>query len=216
MSYNYQNLNPNKALIWRIVHRDNLPWIWDNGLHCGNSTARSPSWINIGNQELISKRATRPVPVSPGGVLNDFVPFYFTPFSVMMYNIHTGRGVPHRSNEEIVILVSSLPHLDANGIPYVFTDKHAKVEWARFYNNPSDLIAIDWSILQHRDFQRDDLNDPQKVERYQAEALVHRHCPISGLLGVVCYTDTMKHSIVQQLADRGLSLKVHARTQWYF
>lgn len=25
----YTNLNPEKALIWRIVHRDNLPWILD-------------------------------------------------------------------------------------------------------------------------------------------------------------------------------------------
>ncbi len=32
----YSSLNPEKALIWRIVHRDNLPWILDNGLHCGN------------------------------------------------------------------------------------------------------------------------------------------------------------------------------------
>lgn len=28
------NLNPEKALIFRIVHRDNLPWILDHGLHC--------------------------------------------------------------------------------------------------------------------------------------------------------------------------------------
>lgn len=29
----YKNLNPEKALIWRIVHRDNLPWILEHGLH---------------------------------------------------------------------------------------------------------------------------------------------------------------------------------------
>lgn len=37
MANHYPNLNPEKALIWRIVHRDNLPWILDNGLHCANS-----------------------------------------------------------------------------------------------------------------------------------------------------------------------------------
>jgi hypothetical protein len=36
MVNHYPNLNPEKALIWRIVHRDNLPWILDNGLHCGH------------------------------------------------------------------------------------------------------------------------------------------------------------------------------------
>lgn len=213
--YNYTNLNPEKVLIWRIVHRDNLPWIWENGLHCGNSTVRSPTWINIGNEDLINKRATHPVPVPPGGALNDYVPFYFTPFSVMMYNIHTGRGVTTRSNGEIVILVSSLHHLRERELAFVFTDKLAKVELANFYDDLADLDKIDWEILLRWDFQRD-LNDPQKMERYQAEALVHCHCPIEGLQGVVCYTDNIKDSIEQQLADNGLSLDVHARRQWYF
>lgn len=61
MSRRYLNLNPDKALIWRIVHRDNLPWILDNGLHCGNGSARSPGWVSIGNPELIDKRACHPV-----------------------------------------------------------------------------------------------------------------------------------------------------------
>jgi hypothetical protein len=30
-------LTPEKALIFRIVHRDNLPWILGDGLHCQSS-----------------------------------------------------------------------------------------------------------------------------------------------------------------------------------
>lgn len=36
MANHYPNLNPEKALVWRIAHRDNRPWVLDNGLHCGN------------------------------------------------------------------------------------------------------------------------------------------------------------------------------------
>lgn len=50
----YRNLNPQKALIWRIIHRDNLPWVLEHGLHCGNSTVRSEHWINIGNNDATS------------------------------------------------------------------------------------------------------------------------------------------------------------------
>jgi hypothetical protein len=133
MANRYTNLNPEKALIWRIVHRDNLPWIWENGLHCGNSTVSSPVWVNIGDPELTDKRATHPVPLAPGGVLNDYVPFYFTPFSVMMKNIHSGwGGIVRRANEEIVILVSSLPHLRDRDIPFLFTDRHAYYQWANY------------------------------------------------------------------------------------
>ena len=132
--YRYRSLNREKALIWRIVHRDNLPWILEHGLHCGNSNVRSPNWVDIGNQELIDKRAIHPVPIAPAGTLNDYVPFYFTPFSVMMKNIHSGwGGVKQRSNEEIVILVSSLHHVQEQELPFLFTDMHAYYSYANFF-----------------------------------------------------------------------------------
>lgn len=216
MANHYPSLNPEKALIWRIVHCDNLLWILDNGLHCGNSTVRSPAWVNIGNAELIDKRATHPVPLAPGGCLNDYVPFYFTPFSPMLRNIHTGwGGIRKRPNEEIVILVSSMYKLRDLGQQFLFTDSHAYYQWANYYSDLADLNKIDWPLLQSRDFKRDP-DDPAKFERYQAEALVFRHVPIQGTLGIVCYTESLKHEIDRQIKARGLALSVYARTGWYF
>ena len=77
------------------------------------------------------------------------------------------------------------------------------------------LDKIDWAILQARDFKRD-AEDPAKFERYQAEALVHRHCPISGLRGVVCYTEDVKMHVTGQIEALGLELPVYARPGWYF
>lgn len=212
----YKNLNPEKALIWRIIHRSNLPWILENGLYSGNSGVESPDWVSIGNPELTDRRSRHPVPVEPGGYLNDYVPFYFTPFSVMLKNIHSGwGGVKKRQNEEILILVSSLRQIRKNGVPFVFTDSHAYYGWANFYTDLADLDQIDWPILQRRDFKRDP-EDPAKFERYQAEALIHHHCPISSLIGIVCYTDNLKTKIEDLVANRGLALKVHARPEWYF
>ncbi|WP_204128191.1 DUF4433 domain-containing protein [Pseudomonas sp. ABY48] len=211
----YSRLNPEKALIWRIVHRDNLPWILDNGLHCANSNVQSPQYVNIGNVDLIDKRRARHVPIAPGGVLADYVPFYFTPFSVMMKNIHSGRSVQQRSNDEIVILVSSLYRIEQMGLPFVYTTAHAYPDWTDYYSDLANLGQIDWSIIQRRDFKRDP-DDPQKMERYQAEALIHNHLPITGLLGIMCYTDAMKERIEQDVAARGLALPVHARPGWYF
>ena len=215
--YDYsKTLNPQKALIWRIVHRDNVPWILDHGLHCGNSAARSPNWVHIGNQELIKKRSYHPVPVGKKGVLNDYVPFYFTPFSPMMKNINTGYGgIRRRANEEIVILVSSLHKVHDLRVPFVFTDGHAYYGWSDFYTDLKDLDQIDWSIIQTRDFRRDP-NDPAKFERYQAEALVYQHCPIEALIGMICYTDEVKHRLETVLHGRNLSIPVYSRPGWYF
>jgi len=215
MANHYPDLNPAKALIWRIVHRDNLPWILDNGLHCANSSVVAPNYVNIGNVELIDKRRHRVVPIAPGGTLADYVPFYFTPFSVMMMNIHSGRSVQQRRNEEIVILVSSLPHVQGLGSPFVFTNAHAYPTWTNYYSDLAQLSEIDWGILQRRDFRRDE-DDPRKMERYQAEALIYRHLPVQGLIGIICYTDALKKSIELAILARKLKLSVFARQGWYF
>jgi ssDNA thymidine ADP-ribosyltransferase, DarT len=216
MAENYANLNPKKALIWRIVHRNNLPWILENGLHCGNSPVQAPDWISLGNPELILKRSNRLVPTPPYGVLNDYVPFYFTPFSVMLKNINTGwGGIQKYNSSDIIILVSSLPHLQQQNIPFLFTDSHAYHQYANFYEDLTDLDKIDWPLLQRRDFKRDP-DDPRKFERYQAEALIHNHCPISGLLGIICYTDELQAQIEQLINQHKTPLKVHQRRNWYF
>ncbi len=217
MAYDYSStLNPGKALIWRIVHRDNIPWILDNGLHCGNSASQNADWVNIGNPELIGKRAGHIVPVGKGGSLQDYVPFYFTPFSPMMMNIRSGRGgLKARDNEELVILVSSLHTVAERGLDFVFTDSHAYYNWANYYTDLDDLSRIDWQILQTRDFRRDP-DDPAKFERYQAEALVYHSLPLELIRGMVCYTDIIKQQLEGWLAQRDLVIPVHTREGWYF
>jgi hypothetical protein len=210
------NLNPDKALIFRIVHRDNLPWILEHGLHCRSSEVFDPNYRNIGNPDLISKRHHRTVPIPPGGTLSDYVPFYFTPFSIMLYNIKTGwGGLPQVPDEEIVILASSLHTLGERGIPFVFTNQHAYPVMAEYFSDPQRLDRIDWGILRNRDFKHDP-EDPGKKERYQAEALVHRHLPVDALHGIGCYTEEVKAWLDSELRARGIKLQTIVRPGWYF
>src|SRR5262245_37067596 len=85
-------LTPVRALVFRITHVRNVPWILDHGLHCQSSPERDPDFVPIGNPDLIRKRAVREIPEPPGGLLSDYIPFYFTPRSPMLYNITTGVG----------------------------------------------------------------------------------------------------------------------------
>jgi ssDNA thymidine ADP-ribosyltransferase, DarT len=211
-----KDLTPEKALIFRIVHRDNVPWILDNGLHCKNSKLRDPNFVEIGNSDLIKKRGIHPVLRAPGGTLGDYIPFYFTPFSPMLYNIKTGwGGIRQRNNDEIVIMVSSLRMLQADKIPFLFTDRHAYLVAAQFYSDLARLDQIDWAMLQRRDFSNNP-DDPSKKERYQAEALIHKHLPIGALAGLVCYDDDVLKSLSAALAKRNQTMKVVKQPSWYF
>jgi hypothetical protein len=208
-------LNPARARIFRITHRDNVPWILDHGLHAPNGQVLDPNFRNIGNLDLIDKRSLRLVKIGPGGTLSDYVPFYFTPFSIMMYNIHTGYNVKQVPNEEIVILVSSLHRVEELGIPFVFTDQHAYPVMANYFSDLKDLGRVDWDLLNRGDFKHDP-DDPGKKERYQAEALVWKHLPVEALIGICCYDSAVDQSIKAELAERGLKIQTIVQGSWYF
>jgi hypothetical protein len=208
-------LNPSEGYVFRITHRNNLKWILDHGLHCATSKIRDPDFVAIGSQEIIDRRNDRVVPLSPGGVLSDYVPFYFTPCSPMLYNIVTGRNVPKVERSDIIFLVSSVEHLRSRSVEFVFTDRHALVIYSRFYGPEDDLSVVDWGLLQRRDFSRDP-EDPDKLERYQAELLVYRNVPVDAITGIACYNDEVLNGIAELVGDSGVNVPVHVGKGWFF
>ena len=211
------NLTPERGLLFRITHVANLPWLLANGLYCANGAAADPNFVAIGNPDLIGKRAHRQVPIPPGGTLADYVPFYFTPKSPMLLNITTGHnGIVRRLNQDIAILVSSCQAMNNKGVSMLFTDRHAYTATATWSDNSADLSRmIDWVILSRHDFARDD-GYPDKMERYQAEALAHQHVPPDALLGIGCVSEAVRPAIEARVQAAGRALQVFVRAGWYF
>ena len=211
-------LNADKALIFRIVHIKNLPWILKNGLHCQESALQDPSFRCIGNREIITKRASWPVPLPPRGTLGDYVPFYFTPCSIMLFNIKTGyNGVRQFPMDEIVTLVSDLRTVSRAGIKFLFTERHAKLATAVFSSDINQLGSlVDWKLLRSCDFRNDPRN-PEKKERYQAEALIHKLLPVEQLMAIGCCSDDVKLQIDAELQMRQIQhITVKIRPKWFF
>lgn len=204
-------LTKQNAYIWRIIHIENMPAVWVNGCQCRTDTAAN-SFTDIGNVDLIGRRATINVPIAPGGTLSDYVPFYFTPFSPMLLNIKTGRGVPQRDMADIVILASSVHTLVEQRVPFIFTDRHAALRTAQFSDNVKDLDWIIWPVLQERDFRRD---DSEKFEKYEAEVLVHKVVPMSAVRAILCYNESVAGSLRIAANQTGCTTPILAKPNWF-
>ena len=216
MISNVNELTPERALIFRLTHADNLSWILDHGLHCKASDVLDPNFVEIGNEDLILKRPKRSVPVTPGGTLNHYIPFYFTPCSPMLYNIRTGwNNVTRRPPGELVLLVTSLRILAEHDVPFVFSDRHAFLHFAKFSSSLDELDSLAWDYWQRRDFQRD-ADNPQKVERYQAEALVYRHLPVERIAAIACSDELERVRIGEMVREHRGQIEVVCRRQWFF
>jgi len=131
----------------------------------------------------------------------------------MLYNIKTGyNGFPQKPMADIVILVSSLRTLRARGLAFVFSDRHAYLKTALFSDDLADLNRIIWDALQARNFQKDDLD---RFEKYQAEALVHKHVPLTALTEVVCYNDSVRTDMQAAADAKGATVKIVTQPYWY-
>ena len=204
------------ALIFRVTHIENVPWILDHGLYSEASGVRDPNFVAIGNPDLIERRRSRRVPTGPGATLDHYIPFYFTPCSMMLYNLRTGwNDMIRRTPSELVFFVTSLPSLQAHGVPFVFTDRHAFMRWARFSTSLDDLDDLAWEHWQQRDFRRDP-NDLEKTERYQAEALVHRHLPTERIDAIACGTTAAQVRVDEMASNCDSPIEVIYRRAWFF
>ena len=129
----------------------------------------------------------------------------------MMYQIITGHaGIQERSESELVILTASARDLASCGFDVVFTDRHAYSQTAEYFSSVDQLEGIDWELLQSRDF-RNDPDDPRKKERYQAEALIFKHVPVTDLKGLVCRTRSTQRELERMSEQACVDVRVALR-----
>lgn len=133
----------------------------------------------------------------------------------MLYNIVTGHGVDKVDRAEIVVLASKIASVRKARAQVVFTDRHAYLQTATYFNDEADLQGLAWDRWQNRDFKRRSADDVE-MERYQAETLVHAHVPIDALVGIACYDERSKTTLEAEIASRGLTLKVQIKAEWLF
>jgi hypothetical protein len=93
--------------------------------------------------------------------------------------------------------------------------QHAYLATAEHFTDLDNLNRIDWAILQDRDFKRDN-NDLGKTDRYQAEALVWKHLPVEGILGICCFTEAVRDGLKAHANNVGSSMSILKKAEWYF
>jgi hypothetical protein len=109
-------INQEKKYCYRITHINNLSLLLQNGIVNKHHLNADNNFIEIGNPEIIDVRSTTPVKINNYGMIGDYIPFYFTPKSIMLYNIITGYWHPKvlkRNRSEIIVircLITDLSH----------------------------------------------------------------------------------------------------------
>jgi hypothetical protein len=115
----------------------------------------------------------------------------------------------NQGQDEIIYLLSRTGLIHGGGLPYVFRDGHAIMQFTGFYNRLPDLKNIDWDVMRSP-FWFDTEEDPDRKRRRQAEFLVHQCVP-----SIAVQHDKMKQAIEKIVQQRHQHMPVVVRPHWY-
>lgn len=199
-------------------HIDHVESMALSGLVC-DAEAHVPGTlaVEVGDLSIKERRRRLPVPAGPGGVVADYVPFYFAPRSPMMYVIDKGR-VPQYQGPiyDLVYLVSSIERLHQCGCTLVISDRNASIGIAAFSASPAEWDdLVDWDVMDLVMWQSTS-EYPDRMERRMAECLAHGHVPWAAIDQVVTSTSTHARHVAATLASLGIGTPVSVRRDWYF
>jgi hypothetical protein len=217
------------TLIFHITAIPNLAGMANAG-ELLSKTLVSPLGIqaaDIAYQNIQGRRAGRAVPISPNGILHDYVPFYFAPRSPMLMTINSGNvpNSPYRQ-DDIVHLVSNAQAIAALGLPFVFTDLHAALDYAHFFGALEDLKEIAWDLFyeapqfdgycQFWMSKHTPAKYAQRKEIRQAEFLVHERLPLAAITQIGVRNESMEARVRAALAGTNWQPEIVRHPGWYY
>jgi len=207
-----------KFVYW-IIPIENLAFDLEFGLFSKNNAPENPDRSIIGNTEIIVERDRKTIECFPSTVVNDYVPFYFSVRTPMLYNIFTGKGVPKRNQEDIVYFCILLKDLMCDRFQWCFTDGNAAKTITSFYNSAKDLGRVDWKSIESKDFRNDNADgDVDRIRKKHAEFLVKDFVPADLIKVIVVFNEKAKISVEKIVKNLNLEnrIKVVVNKEYYF
>jgi len=206
--------------IYRIIHVDNLKGILQrDGIFAPNFIPQDGiPYRTIHNEQVQEKRHVKQIYCGPGGVVHDYVGFYFGYLSVMMLNLKTGRVEGYNEGQEpLIYLISSCQAVAKGGGKFVFTDGHGIAAWTAYYDDLGHLDQVDWDMVYQR-YWHDTDDDLDRQRRKQAEFLVHKSVPWSLVDSIAVIDKRMQGRVEAILAEFPEEKRRMVRIEqtWYY
>jgi ssDNA thymidine ADP-ribosyltransferase, DarT len=200
---------PDNIILYRITHINNIAFILRNGMFTHGHPEADSNYISIGDTSLIIQRNDLAIPVDPpGGMLGEYIPFYFGSLSPMLLNIKTGhRGIKQRPQSDIVYICCRLEDVIRLCNKWCFTNGHAKNAFTEFYNNLSFLTEIDWNLVSERYWANTD-EDFDRMRRKQAEFLIKNHVSPACINHIIVYSAEVQSLVERMVGALGLTITV--------
>jgi len=227
---------PRPVRLFHITAIDNLDLICQQGaLFSKEKLSKTKSeqlglhYHNIAHGGAQGTRSSKSVNNPPGGLIHEFVPFYFAPRSPMLSAIHHGKVQNCQYDQTgIIYFETNIEFALKNGLQdFVFYDRNATLDYSQCFTNLKLLASsVDWEIMTEfpqldgfcKYFMNSHANPRyvDRMEKRQAEFLIKEQVPLSWVTRIGVINQTKLQEVNAILLKNNVNLNVEVMTDWYF
>jgi hypothetical protein len=232
--------------IFRQVYFADLPTFLADGEIRSKNHASPQSCHQTSYQEIVDRRGSREFVMPNGGVVNDFVPFYFspiTPFTCAIYKRKVplvspaGQALGQASEDDRIFFVAKPDSFRGSKLCYYFSNlalnSHAPppsiisnldhlethVEWGLFDENPikAAISEIGYAgVCQFFHSRSDPIRYMNRSPKRMAEFLVHGAVPLDHVACLIAKTDFMRDKLVRMMDASAWKIPIYTKSGCYF
>jgi putative nucleotidyltransferase with HDIG domain len=199
---------------YHFCHIDNLPSVLEHGLlSCTEQRARGIAHLSVAEQGIQQRRAVMQVTCGPGGVVHDYVPFYFCRRSSMLMAVVQAKNV---DQQMLVYFSVPIELVERNNV--VFTSAAANtIPPPTFLSDPDHLVNLDWEAI---DSLKWSVSPEAKKQARMAEMLVHSHLAVRQISHIIVWNEHFRERVSQIYNAAGIRVpeirlsNYHYLTQW--
>lgn len=199
----------------------------------------------ISYDDIVNRRGSSSFSTPCGGVVNDYVPFYFSPATSMAFTINRGNVELRHPNgqnlgrafmDDIAFIVSNTQKIVEEQLDYYFTDIACNsgispdyndditqllnhVKWSLFDDTPKmgqiPEIGYEGVCKYFQDSERS-INWHNRSKLRMAEFLVKDCFPMQHADCIILKNGAKEETVVQWIANAGLEIPVFVKPGCYF
>ncbi|MFW5432746.1 MAG: DUF4433 domain-containing protein [Methylophilaceae bacterium] len=230
--------------IFRLTYYKNIAQFLTDGEVWAKNHKPMQKCYQTSYANIVNRRGTEEFKMPCGGVVNDFVPFYFSPITAMSHTIHQGNvdlggldgvRIGVAKSDEIVFLVSNTQHFQSFGNDVYFTnvacnsqaivpvfssdltvlDTH--VNWSVFNELPlkAEIPEVGYNGVCKYFFDRDDGVHMNRKTQRMAEFMIKNSVSLNYIDCIVVQNENIKMEVEQQIKSSLWNIPVYLKPGCY-
>ncbi|MES2433399.1 MAG: DUF4433 domain-containing protein [Pseudomonadota bacterium] len=236
---------PERFIFRQVYLADIATFLLDGEVRAKNHARRQPCH-QASYQEIVDRRGTQAFPMPCGGVVNDYVPFYFSPITAFTYTIFMGNvslTAPDGTNlgqakeDDRVFLVARPQRVATAGLTCCFSD-FALNSRAPMPSVETDLTRLEthvyWNVFDEIplvasipevgyagvcQFFKNMATPPERQarrEKRMAEFLVRDAVPLSLIDCIIAKNEQVGDKLSQMMHASAWNIPIHVKRGCYF